>query len=85
MGDADSQILAVSGARVGAREEALGSARWSALGHVAGCRLLAGGVVNASAETFAAFERRQAVPQGLARGIVLATRERAHEPFWRGG
>jgi hypothetical protein len=43
------------------------------------------GVVNASAETFAAVERRQAVPQRLARGIVLATRERAHEPFWRGG
>ena len=43
------------------------------------------GVVNPSAETFAAFERRQPVPQGLARGTVLATRQRAHEPFWRGG
>jgi hypothetical protein len=48
------------------------------------------GVVNPDAETFAAFDRRQPVPQGLLasyaiRGTVLGTRRRAREPFWRGG
>ncbi len=46
------------------------------------------GSINPAAETLAAFERRQPVPQGLlascaTRGTALATRQRAHEPSWR--
>jgi hypothetical protein len=47
-------------------------------------------VVSSRAETFAAFERRQPVPQDLpapcaTRGSVSGTRQRAHEPCSRGG
>jgi hypothetical protein len=41
--------------------------------------------VNPSADACAAFLRRWSVRQDRARGIVLAPRQRAHEPSWRAG